>query len=164
MAARFTNRFSRAQKMMGEANLDLLLILNRENLIYFTGVTQIECLAVLIPRTGEPCAIALWLDAGYVGKESGLPCHGYLFPKETLVAKIIERIHAYGLSKPRIGFERYFVDFAVYDGLRQVFSRNCLKALSQIFAVSLTIFATGLGYLVTRLRLIKRRNNHSEPG
>jgi Xaa-Pro aminopeptidase len=124
MAVRFTNRFPRAQKMMAEANLDLLLIVNRENLIYFTGVTQIECLAVLIPRTGEPCAIALWLDAGYVGKESGLPCHGYLFPKETLVTKIIERIRAYGLSKPRIGFERYFVDFAVYDGLRQVFSQD----------------------------------------
>jgi Xaa-Pro dipeptidase len=124
MAARFTNRFIRAQKMMAEADLDLLLIVNRENLIYFTGVTQVECLAVLIPRTGEPCAIALWLDAGYVGKESGLPCYGYHFPQETLVARIIERIRAYGLSKPRIGFERYFVDFAVYDGLRQVFSQD----------------------------------------
>lgn len=124
MAARFTNRFSRAQEMMAEAKLDLLLIVNRENLLYFTGVTQIECLAVLIPRTGEPCAIALWLDAGYVGKESGLPCHGYLFPKEMLATKIIERIQDYGLSKPRIGFERYFVDFAVYDRLRQVFSQD----------------------------------------
>lgn len=124
MSVRFPNRFSRAQKMMSEANLDLLLLVNRENLIYFTGVTQMECLAVLIPQTGEPCAIALWLDAGYVGKESGLPCYGYHFPRETLVTKIIERVRAYGLSKPRIGFERYFVDFAVYDGLRQVFSQD----------------------------------------
>ena len=133
MVIRFENRFARVQKMMAAANLDLLLIVNRENLIYFTGVTQIECLAVLIPRTGEPCAVALWLDAGYVGEESGLPCYGYLFPKETLVTKVIERIRAYGLSKPRIGFERYFVDFAVYDGLRQVFSQDDFIGAGDLF-------------------------------
>jgi Xaa-Pro aminopeptidase len=124
MAVRFPSRFARAQKMMAEANLDLLLLVNRENLIYFTGITQMECLAVLVPQRGEPCSVALWLDAGYVGKESGLPCHGYLFPKETLVMKVVERIRAYGMEKPRIGFERYFVDFAVYDGLRQGFSQD----------------------------------------
>ncbi len=64
MAIRFAERFARAQKMMAAANLDLLLIVNRENLIYFTGLTQIECLAVLIPQTGEPCAVALWLEGG----------------------------------------------------------------------------------------------------
>ena len=140
MAVRFPNRFARAQKMMAEANLDLLLIVNRENLIYFTGVTQMECLAVLIPRTGEPCAVALWLDAGYVGKESGLPCHGYLFPEETLAMKVVERTRAYGLEKPRIGFERYFVDFAVYDGLRQAFSQDNF---------------VGAGELLYRLRTVK---------
>jgi len=124
MAARFAKRFAQAQKRMAEANLDLLLIVNRENLIYFTGLTQIECLAVLIPQKGEPCAITLWLDTEYVTRETGIPCHGYLFPKETLVTKVIERIRAYGVSRPRIGFERYFVDFAVYDGLRRVFDQN----------------------------------------
>lgn len=140
MTARFADRFVRAQERMAEANLDLLLIVNRENLIYFTGVTQIECLAVLIPKTGDPCAIALSLDAGYVGRESGVPCYGYPFPKETLVAKIIERIQAYGLSRPRIGFERYFVDFAVYDGLRQVFSEDDF---------------VGAGELLYRMRSVK---------
>jgi len=109
---------------MAEANLDLLLVVNRENLIYFTGVTQIECLAVLIPQSGDPCAVALWLDAKFVEKESGLAVYGYPFPRETLGMKILERIKDYGLEKPRIGFERYFVDFAVYDGLRQVFPQD----------------------------------------
>jgi Xaa-Pro aminopeptidase len=140
MGARFPNRFARAQEMMAEANLDLLLINNRENLIYFTGITQIECLAVLIPQKGEPCAVALWLDGGYVGKESGLPCYGYHFPKETLATKIIERIRAYGLTNPRLGFERYFVDFAVYDGLRQAFSEDHF---------------IGAGELLYRLRAVK---------
>lgn len=140
MTARFADRFARAQERMAEANLDLLLIVNRENLIYFTGVTQIECLAVLIPKTGDPCAIALSLDAEYVGRESGVPCYGYPFPKETLVAKIIERIQAYELSRPRIGFERYFVDFAVYDGLRQVFNEDDF---------------VGAGELLYRMRSVK---------
>lgn len=140
MAMRFVNRFTRAQEMMAAANLDLLVIVNRENLIYFTGLTQIECLAVLIPQRGEPCAVALWLDAGYVGRESGLPCYGYAFPQETLVMKIIERIRAYGLSSPRLGFERYFVDFAVYDGLRQAFNQDNF---------------IGAGELLYRLRSVK---------
>ncbi len=124
MAPRFAGRFARAQEAMAAANLDLLFIVNRENLIYFTGVTQLECLAVLIPQKGEPCAVALMIDAGFVGRESGLPCYGYHFPRESLTTKVIEQIRAYGLTKPRIGFERYFVDFVVYDGLRQSFSQE----------------------------------------
>jgi Xaa-Pro dipeptidase len=140
MAARFPDRLARAQKMMAEANLDLLLVVNRENLIYFTGVTQIECLAVLIPRQGEPCAIALWLDGAYVGRESGLPCYGYHFPKETLASKVIDRIRAYGMTSPRIGFERYFVDFALFDGLRHAFPQENF---------------IGAGELLYRLRAVK---------
>ena len=49
MAARFANRITNAQKLMTESGLDLLVVVNRENLIYFTGMTQIECLAILIP-------------------------------------------------------------------------------------------------------------------
>lgn len=82
---------------MAAQNLDLLLVVNRENLLYFTGLTQIECLAVLIPREGEPCAVTLWLDAGYVARGSGFTTYGYVFPRESLVGKVVERIRAYGL-------------------------------------------------------------------
>ena len=72
MPTRFLSRIQKAQQMMADMELDILFVNNRENLIYFTGLTQIECLAVLIPRTGEACAVTLWLDADYVQKESGL--------------------------------------------------------------------------------------------
>ncbi len=49
MVARFPHRIARAQKAMVEAGYDVLVVTNRENLIYFTGVTQIECLGVLDP-------------------------------------------------------------------------------------------------------------------
>jgi Xaa-Pro aminopeptidase len=140
MAFRFADRFARAQKAMAAANLDLLFIVNRENLMYFTGLTEIECLAVLIPGSGEPCAVALMVDAGFIGRESGLPCHGYHFPRESLAAKTIERIRAYGFAKPRIGFERYFIDFAVYDALRRAFNQDDF---------------TGAGDLLYRLRAVK---------
>lgn len=133
MVPRFANRLARARQLMAEKDLDLLLVVNRENLIYFTGLTQIECLAVLIPREGEPCAVTLWLDAGYVERESGLTTYGYFFPRESLASKVVERIRAYGLKEPRIGFERYFVDFALYDGLRQAFPESNFIGASDIF-------------------------------
>ncbi|MDN5344834.1 MAG: Xaa-Pro dipeptidase [Clostridia bacterium] len=133
MAPRFANRFTKGRRLMAEKGLDLLLVVNRENLIYFTGLTQIECLAVLIPRAGEPCAVTLWLDADYVGQESGLTTYGYYFPREGLAAKVVERIRAYGFKEPRIGFERYFVDFALYDGLRQAFPERNFVGASDLF-------------------------------
>lgn len=131
--ARFANRFEKVQKLMAIENLDLLLVVNRENLIYFTGLTQIECLAVLIPREGDPCAVTLWLDADYVERESGLKTYGYHFPRESLAGKVVERINAYGYKKPRIGFERYFVDFAVYDGLRRAFPESGFVGAADLF-------------------------------
>ncbi|WP_406676592.1 M24 family metallopeptidase [Moorella sp. ACPs] len=133
MPARYAYRIEKARELMVKKDLDLLFVVNRENLIYFTGLTQIECLAVLIPREGEPCAVTLWLDADYVERESGLKTYGYHFPRESLASKVVERIKAYGFKEPRIGFERYFVDFAVYDGLRQAFPEKNFIGVADLF-------------------------------
>ena len=55
MPARFAGRIDRAQRAMALQGLDVLVVTNRENLIYFTGITQIECLAILVPGEGEAC-------------------------------------------------------------------------------------------------------------
>lgn len=133
MSARFAHRFARAQEAMAEAECDVLVITNRENLIYFTGVTQIECLGVLIPREGEPCAIALWLDADYVREHSGLVTRAYHFPRQSLGSTMVAAIKAFGFADPRIGFERYFVDFAVYDALRGAFSEQKFKGVADLY-------------------------------
>jgi Xaa-Pro aminopeptidase len=133
MAPRFAHRIARAQKAMVEGEYDVLVVTNRENLIYFTGVTQIECLGVVIPREGEAWAIALWLDAEYVREHSGLRTKAYHFPRQNLGATMVECIRAFGLSGPRIGFERYFVDFAVYEGLKGAFSETNFKGAGELF-------------------------------
>ena len=133
MSALIQKRIARAQATMPEGGLDLLFVNNRENLIYFTGLTQIECQAVLIPREGEACTVTLWLDAGYVRGETGLATYGYEFPRESLVEKCIERIKAFGHASPRIGFERYFVAFGVYDALRKEFSEKNFSNASDMF-------------------------------
>ena len=129
----FEQRIKNAQQMMTDLNIDILFVNNRENLIYFTGLTQIECLAVIIPREGEACAVTLWLDAVYVQQESGMTTYGYHFPQENLAGKCIEQIRALGYTEPRIGFERYFVAFDVYDSLRKMFSEKHFTSASDLF-------------------------------
>ncbi len=124
MTVRFANRFTKTQELMYEKKIDFLIINNRENIIYFTGLTQIECAAIIIPSSGEPSAITLQLDSEYLEEESGIKTYGYQFPKETLASKTVEIIKKYGLHEPKIGFERYFVDFALYDRLRKNISEE----------------------------------------
>ncbi|HEY3425087.1 MAG TPA: Xaa-Pro peptidase family protein [Negativicutes bacterium] len=133
MKSPFDKRFANAQKMMAEKDIDILIVNNRENLIYFTGLIQIECLALIIPRIGTPCAITLWLDKDYVAEQTGIDTYGYLFPKGSLVEQIIERLRKYSFKKPRIGFERYFVGFSVYDALRKVFSEENFVNAGDLF-------------------------------
>jgi len=133
MAARFADRVASAQSAMIQTNCDILVVTNRENLIYFTGVTQMECLAVLITKDGEACAIALWLDADYIREQSGLDTHAYFFPRQSLGEKIVECIKAFGFHQPAIGFERYFVDFAVYEALRSSFPEKNFKGVGELF-------------------------------
>jgi len=129
----YQQRIEKAQKMMVDSGIDVLVVNNRENLIYFTGITQMECLAVLIPREGEACAVTLWLDVAYVQQESGLVTYGYHFPRQSLVDLCVERIKAFGIAAPRLGFERYFVGFAVYDSLRSHFSEKDFINAGELF-------------------------------
>ena len=133
MPARFAGRIAGAQRAMAQAGLDILVVTNRENLIYFTGVTQIECLALLIPKEGEACAVALWLDADYVREHSGLTTRAYFFPRQTLGPTICDYARSFGYTDPRIGFERYFVDFAVYDALRAAFCERNFVGAGDLF-------------------------------
>ena len=50
--------------------------------------------------------------------------HAYHFPKQNLGGAIVKQIREFGFSDPKIGFERYFVDFALYDALRGAFSEK----------------------------------------
>ncbi|MDA8227644.1 MAG: Xaa-Pro peptidase family protein [Desulfitobacterium hafniense] len=120
-----SQRIKRAQEAIQQTDIDILFIVGRENLIYFTGSTQMECMALLIPREGEATAVTLWLDVGYLKENSAVPnIQGYFFPAQDLVGQCVQIIKDYGFQQPKIGFEKYFVEFKVYEGLRNNFTES----------------------------------------
>ncbi|MDK2823536.1 MAG: Xaa-Pro dipeptidase [Clostridia bacterium] len=115
----FKKRIEKMQEELKNNNLDMVLFTDRENLIYYTGLTNIECMALIIPAQGEPVSITLWLDVPYMRKYSAISnVKGYVFPASNLGAKVVEVIKEMGYSEPTIGFGKYFVEFSVYDALR----------------------------------------------
>lgn len=132
-----SQRVNKAQLEMAKVNLDILFIVGRENLIYFTGNTELECMALIIPQEGDPVGVTLWLDVEYLKENSGLTnITGYVFPRQDLVSRAVEVVKSMGLNRPRIGFEKYFVDFIVYQGLRAAFSeQNFVNATELIYRI-----------------------------
>jgi len=118
---------------MQERNIDALFIVGRENLIYYTGVTEIECMALIMPRVGEPVAVTLWLDSDYIKHRSCLNVRPYFFPKETLVSKVVECILDMGLGNSNIGFEKYFIEFSVFEGLKTAFPSMSFINAGELF-------------------------------
>jgi len=113
----------RVGRMQGELKLqgvDLALFADREDLIYYTGMTNFDCLSMVIPAEGEPRLVCLWLDAEYV--RSMVPSEHvvpYIFPATTIGAATADVIREMGYAAPRIGVGKYFVEFSVYDALRK---------------------------------------------
>ncbi|MCR4441979.1 MAG: Xaa-Pro peptidase family protein [Peptococcaceae bacterium] len=118
----FKKRMEKLQSAMRAEGIDVCLLVDRENLLYFGGIEQVECMAVVVPREGTPQGTTLSLDVPWVRANCALEkVRGYRFPAETLAGSIIEIIKEFGYTNPVIGFERYFVGFAVFDTLRKHF-------------------------------------------
>lgn len=120
MKAILEKRINALQNYLVENNIDLALFTDRENLIYFTGLTQIECMALIVPARAEPTAVGLWLDVGYIKENWSIgQVHGYLFPAASIGGTVAGLIKKWDLSNPTIGCSRYFIDFAVFDALQK---------------------------------------------
>jgi Xaa-Pro dipeptidase len=116
----YLRRIGRMQSELKQHGVDVALFADRENLIYYTGMTNFDCLSMVIPAEGEPRIVCLWLDAQYV--RSMVPSEhvtGYLFPATNLGTKTAEVIRDMGYAAPRIGFGKYFVEFSVFDSVRK---------------------------------------------
>lgn len=122
MKPHLARRIAALQTLMATAGMDVIVFADRENLIYYMGTTDIECMAAVIPVEGPPTVCCLWMDAPYVKERSA--CEriiAYRYPASTIGLTIVEAMRALQLSAPRVGFHKYFVEFSVFDALRKAF-------------------------------------------
>jgi Xaa-Pro aminopeptidase len=115
-------RIHALQAEMAKAGMDAIVFADRENLIYYAGTTDIECMAAVIPAEGMPILCCLWMDAPYVSERTGAErIIAYGFPASSIGLTIVEAMNQLGLTSPRVGFHKYFVEFAVFDAMRKAF-------------------------------------------
>ncbi|NLH80934.1 MAG: aminopeptidase P family protein [Phyllobacteriaceae bacterium] len=133
MNPKLARRIGALQREMTIRGLDAIVFADRENLIYYAGATEIECLAVVIPALGEPIYCCLWLDAEHVEEATGgarlLP---YRFPSSNIGRTIVAAMRELGLpAAPQVGFHKYFVEFAVFEEIRAAFPDIVFRSASE---------------------------------
>lgn len=122
MKAHLKGRVARLQEEMQQSGLDLIIFTDRENLIYYTDALSIECMGMVIPAQGDPTLCCLWLDTPYVRDISGAEhIRSYVFPAANIGKTLVEAMRDFGLTAPKVGFHKYFVEFGVFDAIRQAF-------------------------------------------
>lgn len=113
-------RIKMVQEELAEEDIDLALFTNRENVIYLTGVTQAECMGVVVPTHNEPTVVALWLDVPHLKENCAVKdIRRYHFPSSNLAEKTVEVIRQLNIKNPKIGFGKYFVEFNTFKTLRE---------------------------------------------
>lgn len=111
------SRIKALQEELGSLDLDAAVIMDRENLIYFANVEEIECGSLVVPAKGEPRFTCMWLDARYARDRSGLDIIPYFFPGENISRKTADIVAQLGVAKPKVGFTRYFISLKDYQCL-----------------------------------------------
>ena len=99
-------RIAALQDKLRERGLDAALIYDRENLIYFAGISDLEGGVLCVPSDGTAELFCLWMEAEHMRRESGLKVTGYLFPADTQSTMAAKWLHKLGLERPRVGFTR----------------------------------------------------------
>jgi Xaa-Pro aminopeptidase len=106
------------QEKLRDMDLDAAMIYDRENLIYFTGIDDLEGGALAVPARGEPELFCLWMEAGYIRQASGiLNVTPYQFPKDSQSIMMGAWLKTRNWRSPRLGFTRYFISLKDYQCL-----------------------------------------------
>ncbi len=113
-------RIHALQAKLKEMDLQAAMIYDRENLIYFAGIDDLEGGALAIPAEGEPELFCLWMEAGYMRQACGIEkVTGYVFPQKNQSVMMGEWLKARNWKAPKIGFTRYFISLKDYLCLRE---------------------------------------------
>ncbi|MBN1106703.1 MAG: aminopeptidase P family protein [Deltaproteobacteria bacterium] len=118
------NNIERCQRLSEglQANhIDVAVLLKPHNVFYLTGYAPV-CAGVLLFPEEEPIFCTLWLDGPEARERCALPrLAAYVYPRETLGAKLIELIRKRKISPARIGVEKDFMLLRDYEALAREF-------------------------------------------
>ncbi len=132
-------RISKLQEHLNNLGLDAAVIMDRENIIYFAQMEDIEAGSLIVPAIGDPIFICLWLDARYVRDTTGIEVVPYFFPGENVSQKTADFVRDLGINNPKIGFTRYFISLNDYKCLRDtvpnIFFGDIAEACYQIRSI-----------------------------
>ena len=113
-------RIKALQAGLSEMGLDAAMIYDRENLIYFAGVDDLEGGALAVPAEGEPALFCLWMEREYIQDTSGIgKVIPFVFPESNQSKEMGKWLKGQGFMAPRLGFTRYFVSLNDYLLLRE---------------------------------------------
>ena len=121
MKERIPGRIAALQERLRELHIDAAMIYDRENLIYFAGLDDLEGGALAVPAEGEPELFCLWAEVGYIRSVSGIAkVTPFMFPKgESQSTAMAAWLKDQGWKAPRLGFTRYFISLKDYQCLRE---------------------------------------------
>lgn len=120
MSEQIMHRISSLQKVLKEKGLDAALIYDRENLIYFAGVDDLEGGVLCIPAQGSPELFCLVWDAKHMRETCGIErVTPFTFPAENQSIKAAEWLKALNIKAPKVGFTRYFITLKDYQCLME---------------------------------------------
>jgi len=113
-------RIRALQTRLRAMGLDAAMIYDRENLIYFAGVDDLEGGALAVPAEGEAELFCLWMEAEHIRRVSGVACvTPYRFPQHNQSTMMAAWLKRKGWKAPKIGFTRYFISLKDYQCLRE---------------------------------------------
>ncbi|SFP58775.1 Xaa-Pro aminopeptidase [Oscillibacter sp. PC13] len=112
-------RIAALQSKLKELNLDAAMIYDRENLIYFAGIDDLEGGALAVPAEGEPELFCLWMEAKHVREVSGIEkVTPYMFPSNNQSTMMGAWLKEKGWKAPKLGFTRYFISLKDFQCLQ----------------------------------------------
>lgn len=118
MKQHIPRRIELLQEKLRQLDLDAAILYDRENLIYFAGVDDLEGGVLCIPAKGEPELFCIFIDARHMRESSGIQkVTPYPFPASSNSVMAAKWLAALGIRAPRVGFTRYFISLKDYQCL-----------------------------------------------
>ena len=112
-------RIARLQEKLRELNFHAAMIYDRENLIYFAGIDDLEGGALAVPAEGEPELFCIWLEYEKVCAKCGIEkVTAFRFPDNNQSTMMGAWLKNQGWTAPRIAFTRYFISLKDFQCLQ----------------------------------------------